>query len=429
VFFYLPNLCIMGNSKKRGQGVKRTKSTPSTDIPPKTKRWNVPSGSTTDMHGNLVPPGASSSRQKSQTSITSMTASQSSRISNDQPLKVSKVKPIVVDESFPNMNGLLDDLGFEPRPYLKIIRSGENPRTKIVCAAIEQKLELIKIFTHHSLKFHTYSEPGNRVKLFVLKGCFYTTCEKLKEILIDNEIPVTKVSFLADNSERPIFLVHSTSDDLNIQMLIKNHKDLYGLLVHWETYDFRRKRPMPCRWCKMWGHSAINCKRPWRCIKCDKTHEFGNCERKDRQSGELKCCNCKGNHPANSTKCPSYIKYIESNQRRRRSHQKTNNLPFITDESPSFNRQRVPIHFNKRDSRNTPKSEIPSYSETLRTSLHSNADADRIDLIDLQRDFQSIPNIGDTLKKFAKMILELKSHDESEHLMILMKYCSPKSQN
>jgi hypothetical protein len=413
----------MGNGGKNGQGLKRTKSSPSAHKPRKTQRWNIPTGSTTDIRGNLVPPGASSSRQRSQTSITSMAASQTSQSSNDQLLKVSKVKPIVVDDPFNNIIALLDDLNFDPRPLIKIVRTGENPRTKIVCATIEHKLKLMGVLSYNSLNYHTYSEPGKRVKLFVLKGFYRITCETMKEILLEKEIPVTKVSFLVDNPERPIFLVHSTDDDVNIQMLIKNHKDLEGLLVHWETYDFRRKRPMPCRWCKMWGHSASNCKRPWRCIKCDKTHKFGECERKDRKTGEPKCCNCKGNHPANSTKCPSYLQYIESNQRRRKPLQKTCNQRFNTEEIPTFNTQKVPKYINQSISREATERNVPTYSETLKNSLQT--DANRIDLIDLQRDFHSIPNIGNTLQKFAKLIDELKSHDESEHLLILIKYCNP----
>ncbi|MGL5405236.1 MAG: hypothetical protein ACRDAX_00220, partial [Propionibacteriaceae bacterium] len=244
----------------------------------------------------------------------------STQMEKQTPVKDAKPKPIYVDAKF---NRVLDLLKYHvmipirPFPLLKIIRNDEsNPLTRIDCSCLSTKTKTMDELKRSFFSFHTHSEPGSRVKMFVLKNFYKVSCEVMKKNLMDLELPVSKVSMLVDHPSRPIFLIHSDDVDLNIQTLQHKYRAISQIIVSWEKYDYRRKRPMPCRNCKMWGHSAINCNRKYRCIKCDQKHDPGKCLRTDRTVGTPKCVNCLGDHPANSQQCPEYIKYRERQQKR-----------------------------------------------------------------------------------------------------------------
>jgi hypothetical protein len=377
---------------------------------------------------------------------------------------VVKVKPIFVNSHYKVIETNLNTLNVSPKPFLKIIRSDkQRPQTKILCESLDQKKKVMKMLEEKKFLFHTHSEPGNRVKLFVLRKCFYEKCDVLLKYIQDRGIDVSKVTFLVDHEDRPLYLIHTSNEDLNIQLLKKNHSRFDNLIVEWEVYDLSRKRPMPCRNCKRWGHSAINCNHPFRCIKCDQEHKPFECPRKDRNVGSPKCVNCNGEHPANSTNCPSYIRYVESIERRRNiqsERNRTNNLQKMNPHHNYQDRQRerhvrlheldrqhfpqLPRH-QQQQQRNHQQVQLPhfhdershsrlntsmnhqqSYAGVVSRSLHGN-DCDTRDsnLFDLSSRFNKIPNIGRTLSKFAELIEKLETSDESQHLLLIMSYCTP----
>lgn len=56
-----------------------------------------------------------------------------------------------------------------------------------------------------------------------------------------------------------------------------------------------------CRNCQQYGHSAINCFRKYRCVKCTGDHSHGECTK--TTDDEAACINCNGKHPANYRGC------------------------------------------------------------------------------------------------------------------------------
>jgi hypothetical protein len=328
-------------------------------------------------------------------------------------------------------------------PFMQIIRGdSRQPQTKILCDSLEQKEKVKKMLKDKQFSFHTHSEPGNRVKLFVLKKYFYEELDVIKKCLEDREIPISKVSFLVNHKERPVYLIHSSDEELNIHALKKNHFAIGNLCVQWESFDLRRKRLMPSRKCKMWGHSAFNCNRPYRCIKCDQTHEPHECPRKDRNIGSPKCVNCSGDHPANSRNCPAYIKYLKSIERRRNLQSGKDRAKTLLPMNPQHNfqdrqrerqsEQQLRNHhqvqlpqFHERHQRaeiNSSMNHGTTYAGVLGRSLNGN---DSHDLFSLDTRFQNIPNIGRTLSRFAELIEKLETTEESRHLMLIMSYCAP----
>ena len=76
-----------------------------------------------------------------------------------------------------------------------------------------------------------------------------------------------------------------------------------SVLLGWTKCSVRLYIPKPrrCFKCQAFGHGANNCRQEvGRCTNCSlEVHELP-CER------DPKCCNCQGDHPANSTNCPVY---------------------------------------------------------------------------------------------------------------------------
>lgn len=56
--------------------------------------------------------------------------------------------------------------------------------------------------------------------------------------------------------------------------------------------------PMRCHGCHRYGHGQATCRRPAACYKCGSTDHTQDC------SGQAKCINCGGAHPASSKECP-----------------------------------------------------------------------------------------------------------------------------
>lgn len=410
----------MGNKRKNTSktSFKKTSKTPAqnTSPPSKSTKYNIPDGSKVDQHGNLILPGLSSS-----SSAVSMQSYVNIQRTTKSP-KTVKIKPVIVDADFKTLKDLLESMELTPMPLLRILRKNiKDPKndpqqTKIECSSLELKIAVIKRLTEEDFAFHTHSDCGKRTKLFVLKNFYKIEISELLQLLQNTNPTISKVSILFEHNEHPIYLVHSNDENLTIQELQKNHKTIDSLIVTWEKFDLRRKRPMPCRRCKMWGHAASNCHREYRCIKCDEKHEPGLCKRQNKKVGSPKCVNCGGDHPANSTNCSSYQKYLQNIQKRR-SVKRVN--------IPQF--QKNP--YSSQVPRNFPVGSA-TYSEVTKSSLNPesrNNDVtfnNNIGFADLCARFKSIPNIDRTMQRFSELITKLSSTDsEQERSLILVEYC------
>lgn len=433
--------------KKRAAGDQNKNS----QKPPKSSKYSVPVGSTVDAAGNLIPPRAPSPALMSVTSSNSSLAGSTASLNassafqqtpkpqkqqQQKPIsdtKPRKVKPIVVDSNYKVLDQLLNSLKLPSKPFMRISSGREGKaQTRIECATIDDKLAVITALKQKQFVFHSHPEPGNRIKLFVLKHHFRVELDEMMRIVEEAEIPASKVTFLLDHPERPVYLIHSNDEDININTLQHRHRTLGSLIVMWDRFDMRRKRPMPCRRCKMWGHAANSCGRPFRCIKCTATHAPGDCDRKDRSIGTPKCVNCDGDHPANSTTCPSYAAYAKGIQRRRQI-QNRNVSRSTTVRWPSAGAAVAETNFIHSN----PQNNASSYSATVRGTQNASGSAEfpslpsqsqQFNFADLHAQFASIPNIGQTMNVFGEMIAKLQNTEvESERLLILMQYCCPQN--
>jgi hypothetical protein len=69
-------------------------------------------------------------------------------------------------------------------------------------------------------------------------------------------------------------------------------------------------KPWQCFKCQDFGHSAISCKKPPRCVVCSGAHNVKNCT----HQGSPLCCNCGGQHTASYGGC-SFMKQAKAVER------------------------------------------------------------------------------------------------------------------
>ena len=109
---------------------------------------------------------------------------------------------------------------------------------------------------------------------------------------------------------------------------IKQIKEVDHIKVKWEPYS-KNMRRIQCRQCKRFGHGTSHCNLPPRCVKCINGHLTAESPIKTKIK-EVQCTNCNENHPANYTKCPVYLQYLQelTNQKGKSNRLQNKNVIF-----------------------------------------------------------------------------------------------------
>lgn len=227
-----------------------------------------------------------------------------------------KMKPIVIQNiSNEEVQQIIKDCKL-PATYAK-----KYENFHINTTSIEDKTSVVEKLKTKNHRFHTYSEPSQRHATFVLRNHYRCDREMLLKTLNDANIPATRVDFLVD-SNNPLYLVQFATGKISLDSLNRQHKVINRLVVTWEFFTNRSKKPTQCKNCQSWGHAASNCGHKSRCVKCLDDHARGECSRKDKSVGEPSCVNCGlSGHPSNSPSCAAYIKHVKFLQSRMKSHQ------------------------------------------------------------------------------------------------------------
>ena len=140
----------------------------------------------------------------------------------------------------------------------------------------------------------------------------------------------------------PIFVVtfKPGTDMLKVFRLRK----LCHCIIRWEK--FQNSRPIrQCFNCQSFGHSSNFCGRSPKCVKCDQQHASKDCT---KPVGSLpKWVNCGGEHPANYTGCPQYLRQLHltpqiNNQQQRKPHNIKTSSPQFQYQQHSFLHSRPP---------------------------------------------------------------------------------------
>lgn len=284
------------------------------------KKYRYDDNERYDEQGNIIPTIPRHSRTNSVASVemNSNEVAESAQIQIQQK-ENSAIKPVLVNSNYKVVMATVKNIKFSEQPKLKILSN--NTKIQVSCTNIEDKKKLIENLKDKQFRFFTYTEPTAKPIIYVLKG-FYadTTDEALKQI-IEAKIPATKVTLInQNNKDAPTFLVQfDRASSTSLKLLQLTHRYIENCSVRWEYFDRANKRLTQCRNCQLYGHAASNCNMGYRCVKCDMStsHEPGQCPRQNREEGTPKCCNCGGEHTANSPNCPHHITYRQRVEKKR----------------------------------------------------------------------------------------------------------------
>lgn len=391
------------------------------------KKYSVPTNSTLDSAGNLMLPPPPRSRSQSMASMTSQRSSTSNRMSHNKNIQTnnnniqqtSKPKPIIVEAGLTAVNSFLTPLLLSAKPFLKLMGTS---KTQILSATIDDKIKIIEKLKEQKFAYFTYSEPSQKSTIYVLKKYFAAKAEDLLATLKEEKLEVEKVTILCPVPEFPSFLVHFKPQAVNLTFLERSVKTVGNVVIKWDRFDRSRKRLTQCHNCQGYGHASSNCGKKSRCVKCLSDHPPGECLRKTKeQEGTPMCVNCKGEHAANSSICPTYISYsgmvqrqrtnrqaaatFVSNQRHRSDHQTSDVAPvFDRNNFPQLSHD-IPLTQNVSQSLNGNLPNMPTFAK----------------ISSLQARLAAVSDISEVLKKFEALVVSLESAKSvDEKVMILV---------
>lgn len=224
-------------------------------------------------------------------------------------------------------------------------------------------------------EYHTFTAKEDKTHAFVLKGLDDdTTAEEVEQELKESNLQITKVYKM--KAKRAMFLV-ITQHDVKLRHLQLQAKVVNYTRVSWERY-YNKKVLTQCHRCQMWNHATSNCNAKPACLKCAEEHLTAECT-KPRDT-PAKCVNCEGDHPANSTNCPVYIKRIEK-MMEQRNNRKAGSKSFnpTAAEFPKLKQRYLPAPlpvsnpWTRQDNENGTKGHQPRPPQEPRTNTATQA--------------------------------------------------------
>lgn len=180
---------------------------------------------------------------------------------------------------------------------------------------MESHKQLIEVFQANKIEFHTYAIKEKQNKAFIMRGLPTNYIQSTELLEIFKSVGLEIISCYPfetgysknNNSNTNLWKIicgpETTIDDISEYKLICNAS------VKFEP--IKRKGAIQCKNCQGFQHTASNCNREYRCVKCGNNHEIGNCSIVGYNKKKVKCANCGKNHTANNlTVCEYFIEKI-----------------------------------------------------------------------------------------------------------------------
>ena len=239
-----------------------------------------------------------------------------------------------------------------------MVRQVNENSTTIYTFNLDSFEKAKQILNNKKIEYYTYTPKSLRNKNLVLKGIKgdFTTDEIMTEINALNlqNVKITKVVKIAFNEQLPnnfSFLVQLSNDSHTAELTKIKH--IAYQKIKWEP--LKKKELYQCRNCQRIGHSSVNCRRTYRCVKCKEAHEPGKCLiAKDTPDKEnLYCVNCETvGHPASYRGCP-FMKFsteLKKDIRIRNVNRNDKKLSNINETSIAYpvpNKQGNPLLYSR----------------------------------------------------------------------------------
>lgn len=358
------------------------------------------------------------------------------------PIVISHVTNTIVQQLL-NLPGLKSKGCF--------MKKGEN--YQIHASTMDDKKLLIAHLDEKQFVYHSYTEKSERKPVYVLKNHYFIEPDELLNKLKSNDIPAIKVSFMSKSQSNPSYLVQFEKTGPPFATLSNIHNKVDLLKIFWEKLNPKRKRLTQCKRCQSYGHTASNCRRPYRCVKClDTTHKWGECKRNSHDD-QVACilCGLTG-HPANSTKCTKYIEQVNkiNNQKKHQVPRQFVSTPAPWNQEsegrPTFrlgNNNFPPLPSQYRPSVRPSASKSTSISQRLIVTesdvihpTHSRYTKENIQKAPREENFfdelsrindevGDIPNLSGVLTMYKDLLYKLKqAKNDKERVLVLIAFKS-----
>ena len=136
-----------------------------------------------------------------------------------------------------------------------LIKRRDN-QVQVQCHCNKDKQAIIVKLKEQKMSYFTYSESEDKTQIFVLKRHHFVTVDALLTTLKNENIPATRVSFLRNDENNPVYLVHFEKDIINFFTLTSQHNIIDNLVIKWEKFKKALKRLTQCHRCQQYGHSS-----------------------------------------------------------------------------------------------------------------------------------------------------------------------------
>lgn len=231
---------------------------------------------------------------------------------------------------------------------------------------------VLAIIANSDVVGHSFTpKDEKKINIILRNACKSFGIEEIENGIIDMQIDVQihKIDqFRTDRSKQQ-------NRELGLwRIQLEPNSDVAALLSKTQLgpllgVRFERQRSQgisQCRNCQDLGHAASNCMRPFRCVKCCRQHDRGQCPTDlenitPRPTPE--CVNCGGPHPANYRNCVVYkdtIKKVYERKRIVREAQERKQLSYnnFTKRNQSYAATVNPKKYQDSSNTNNPLPEV-----------------------------------------------------------------------
>lgn len=252
---------------------------------------------------NKFTPLANSQTDKTETMDTSA-------IKNTQkPPKVNpkRIPPIVIHNINFDHTKITNSLKKKCSKEVFIKYLGQN-NLQLFANCEEDYNLLLEHFKKHNHTLYTHTPSWNTNKKIVLKGLPQLNDEDIISDLESQGIECIAIYVIkkktAEMPPNPVRLLKLASNTKLSEVFKIKH--VFHTKVKWEHY-INKKGVSQCHRCQRFGHGAINCNMPPKCVKCGQDHITAECTK----TAETKpvCANCNGDHPASYSQCEKVLEY------------------------------------------------------------------------------------------------------------------------
>lgn len=243
------------------------------------------------------------------------------------PISTPKPPPLFVkDGSLAQLRNNLTSKGIDNSKYnAKFV----GPQIKITATNDADFSSIKEKLISGNSKFYTHQLRSEQTTKIVLHGLYKMTEEELTEKLSELGIKPSKVKIMTIHkqkySDHCVYLLHFPKIQKMKISTLREIKAIDQVIVRWEFFRNKRKGPIQCSNCMLYGHGSLDCYLNPVCVRCGGGHKSKECAHLaggQKIPDELvKCGLCGQNHTANYSKCIKRIEFMQRQEKYQRNTQ------------------------------------------------------------------------------------------------------------